>query len=196
MLLLLQRSTFLGAVMFSIFNLRKEAVVPPVTGESRTYVAHEAPPGVDFRTNPTVFGSLLRGELPAKTFLETKNILVFEDIHPRAQLHALVIPKRFVESVYDVDGPLLQELQQAAHAVLQEQMPTAYAQKDYILCFHIPPFNSVNHLHMHVLAPASTMSFPYRYIKYKTNTRWCISLASVERRLELGLPSVPYKKPW
>ena len=44
--------------------------------------------------DPTnIFARILRGEIPAKTILETAHTLVFRDITPQAPDHVLVIPK-------------------------------------------------------------------------------------------------------
>ena len=40
-----------------------------------------------------VFARILRGELPAKTVLESEHSLAFHDIHPLSPIHVLVIPK-------------------------------------------------------------------------------------------------------
>jgi diadenosine tetraphosphate (Ap4A) HIT family hydrolase len=40
-----------------------------------------------------IFARILRGELPAKTVLETEHSLAFHDINPLAPIHVLVIPK-------------------------------------------------------------------------------------------------------
>jgi len=40
-----------------------------------------------------VFASILRGELPCKRVYEDDFALAFHDIHPRAPVHVLVIPK-------------------------------------------------------------------------------------------------------
>jgi histidine triad (HIT) family protein len=43
------------------------------------------------RTN--VFARILRGEIPARTVLETDHTLAFHDVRPQAPSHVLVIPK-------------------------------------------------------------------------------------------------------
>lgn len=40
-----------------------------------------------------IFARILRGEVPAKTVLETEHALAFHDISPAAAVHVLVIPK-------------------------------------------------------------------------------------------------------
>jgi hypothetical protein len=83
-------------------------------------------------------------------------------------------------------------MRQMGLELLEEQQPETLEAKDYILCFHIPPFNSVDHLHLHVLAPASKMNVMYRYGKYNCGSRWCISDLEVIERLKGGFVAVPY----
>ncbi len=40
-----------------------------------------------------IFARILRGEIPNRTVLETEHCLAFHDIHPKAPVHVLVIPK-------------------------------------------------------------------------------------------------------
>ncbi|MEJ0048788.1 MAG: histidine triad nucleotide-binding protein [Rhodospirillales bacterium] len=40
-----------------------------------------------------VFARILRGELPCRKIYEDEFALAFEDIHPRAPVHVLIIPK-------------------------------------------------------------------------------------------------------
>ena len=40
-----------------------------------------------------IFAKILRGEIPNRTVMETEHSLAFEDIHPQAPIHVLVIPK-------------------------------------------------------------------------------------------------------
>jgi len=203
--------------MFTFFATTKCPLPPSVTGEQaqilrksakqevgpkqsvgkvKIYHSYEAPNGVVYSENPTVFGKILRGELPALSFEESNNTLAFEDRHPRAPLHALVIPKRYIPSVFSLqptDLTLLEEMRQVALNLVGKRYPEAVAKGDYILCYHVPPFNSVGHLHLHVLAPASEMNLIYRYGKYQVGSRWCASEESVRKRLGMNERSVPYK---
>ena len=162
----------------------------------QTRVFHEPPPGVDYSTNPSVFGQILRGEIPALVLEETRQLLAFQDRAPRAKLHGLIIPKAFLPNVVSLtskDLTLLAEMQKIAHKLLQKYEPEAYKNQDFILCFHKPPFNLVDHLHLHVLAPASEMSWHYQYIKYLVGTRMCTSLEEVVLRLKLGKGPVKWE---
>jgi diadenosine tetraphosphate (Ap4A) HIT family hydrolase len=170
------------------------------SNNKRQRMFHPPPPGIDYDSNDTVFGAILRGDVPAQTLAESTTLLAFEDIKPRAPLHALIIPKAFVGSVFDLrdtDLRWIHEMQRMAMQLIHEYHPEAYETGDYRLAFHIPPFNSVDHLHLHVLAPLSSMRFYYRNIKYATPTRWCMDLERIVARLERGdgESAVPYRRP-
>lgn len=48
-----------------------------------------------------VFARILRGEIPCQPVWEDAWALAFPDLHPRAKIHVLVIPKGPYENVYD-----------------------------------------------------------------------------------------------
>lgn len=121
---------------------------------------HEPPLGIDYSDNPSVFGRILNGDLPCRVYLESTELLAFQDRSPKANFHALVIPKQYIKSVYSLtsnDIKLVQDMRQMGLDLLEKELPQALKDEDYILCYHIPPFNSVDHLHMHVLAPGKSV---------------------------------------
>ena len=50
----------------------------------------------------TIFKRIIDREIPAKIVYEDEHCLAFEDIHPAAPMHLVVIPKREIASVDDV----------------------------------------------------------------------------------------------
>ena len=174
---------------------KKVSKYPPLT-----YTYHRPPPGVDYRENKTVYGQILSGVLPCRVYQESPELLSFCTQLPKTKLHALVVPKRFVESLYSLtpapdDVTMVQDMSQMGLEILAREQPDALAANDFILCYHIPPFSSVDHLHLFVLAPASELSFYYRFVKYNCNLkRLCISDVEVIDRLKAGKKAVPFKK--
>lgn len=55
----------------------------------------------DIQNNPTVFGKILRGEIPSDKVYEDDKILAFKDILPKAKVHILIIPKKLIPSLAD-----------------------------------------------------------------------------------------------
>ena len=54
--------------------------------------------------NDTIFGKIIRGEIPCKKVYEDDDVLAFHDIHPAADVHFLIIPKKFIATLSDVTG--------------------------------------------------------------------------------------------
>jgi histidine triad (HIT) family protein len=61
----------------------------------------------------TVFGKIIRGELPSKKVFENERILAIEDIHPVAPVHILILPKKEIcnlQALAVEDLPLIAEI--------------------------------------------------------------------------------------
>lgn len=122
---------------------------------------------------------------------ETENLVAFRDRSPSAQLHLLVIPKHHVRTVKDLDGghvPLLQEMLELGTELLKEQGYNPDDSSQVRLGFHVPPFNSVNHLHMHVIGLPFKNKF--RSLKYRIGYPWYADAKSVLNRLVEGMSPV------
>lgn len=59
---------------------------------------------------PTIFTKIINGEIPCHKILENEKFLAFLDIRPVKKGHALVIPKKEVDYLFDMDDPELGEL--------------------------------------------------------------------------------------
>jgi histidine triad (HIT) family protein len=55
----------------------------------------------------TIFSKIVNGEIPCYKIAEDENYLAFLDINPLAKGHTLVIPKKEVDYIFDVDDQLL-----------------------------------------------------------------------------------------
>ena len=51
--------------------------------------------------NPTIFGKILRKEIPADIIYEDELCLAFKDISPKAPTHILLIPKILIPKLAD-----------------------------------------------------------------------------------------------
>ena len=52
--------------------------------------------------NPTIFGKILRGEIPADRVWEDEHCIAFRDINPAAPTHILVIPRKHIPTTNDI----------------------------------------------------------------------------------------------
>ena len=61
----------------------------------------------------TVFGKIIRGEIPCDKVFENERILAFKDVAPKAPVHILIIPKKEIRCLQEVspeDLPLVTEM--------------------------------------------------------------------------------------
>ncbi|MCF7893628.1 MAG: HIT family protein [Candidatus Omnitrophica bacterium] len=58
----------------------------------------------------TLFTKIIEGEIPAHKILEGDQFLAFLDIRPIKPGHSLVIPKKEVDYIFDLDDQLLSEI--------------------------------------------------------------------------------------
>jgi histidine triad (HIT) family protein len=101
----------------------------------------------------TIFGKIIRKEIPASIVYEDEEVLAFRDIAPVAPVHILVIPKRPIRSVADASGadaPLLGRLMMAAAEVARRE---GLADSGYRIVTNIggDGGQTVFHLHLHIL---------------------------------------------
>lgn len=71
----------------------------------------------------TVFGKIIRGELPCHKVFENERILVFKDIAPKAPVHLLIVPKKEIVNLQAVpieDLPLVAEMIAVAQQVAKD----------------------------------------------------------------------------
>ena len=54
--------------------------------------------------NDCIFCKIVAGEIPSSKVYEDEEVLVFDDIHPFARVHVLIIPKVHIASLADC-GP-------------------------------------------------------------------------------------------
>ncbi|KAF8340376.1 HIT-like protein [Cantharellus anzutake] len=84
---------------------------------------------------------------------ENPEYVVFKNHSPASAFHLLVIPRKHVGSVKDLDAshiPLVQDML----ALGADSLTLLGATSDHRrFGFHIPPFTSVQHLHLHCFGP-------------------------------------------
>jgi len=81
---------------------------------------------------------------------EDNTFIAFHDIDPAARYHFQLIPKVHIGSVKELRAPdaaLLAKMQEIGHKLLEKNdVPPSMRR----MGFHIPPYNSIDHLHLHV----------------------------------------------
>ena len=58
----------------------------------------------------SIFTKIVNGEIPSYKIAETENFLAFLDVFPLAKGHVLVIPKKEIDSIFDIDDQEYKDL--------------------------------------------------------------------------------------
>jgi len=94
----------------------------------------------------SIFSKIIRGEIPSHKVYEDDRVYAFLDIHPKTPGHTLVIPKKEVEFVWDMDDEDYAAVMAAAKKIanrIKSELGYEYAG---MLVFGM----DVPHAHVHV----------------------------------------------
>lgn len=104
----------------------------------------------------TIFGKIIRREIPADIVYEDEQMIAFRDIHPQAPVHVLFVPKTPIATLNDLatdQAALLGQLFLAAAAYAKRQ---GFAEDGYrcVINCNGNGGQTVFQLHLHLLAGA------------------------------------------
>jgi histidine triad (HIT) family protein len=100
----------------------------------------------------TVFGKILRGEIPCHRIYEDDKVLAFLDVNPIARGHLLVIPKEAAATIDqlsdDSSAAIGRVLPRLARAVLAATGATAF---NVLQNNGVEAHQAVHHVHFHII---------------------------------------------
>ncbi|HOI48055.1 MAG TPA: HIT family protein [Prolixibacteraceae bacterium] len=99
----------------------------------------------------TIFTKIVNGEIPAYKVAEDDRFLAFLDIFPVAKGHTLVIPKKEVDYLFELDDQLFADLHLFAKKVAEGLRRAVPCQKVGVMVLGL----EVPHAHIH-LVPMQT----------------------------------------
>jgi histidine triad (HIT) family protein len=100
-----------------------------------------------------LFCKIGAGEIPADIVHETDEVVAFRDINPQAPTHALIIPKRHIASINDLqdgDTDIVGRLFLAAKEIARNE---GFAEPGYrvVMNCNAAAGQTVFHIHLHLL---------------------------------------------
>lgn len=100
----------------------------------------------------SVFSKIVSGEIPCYKIAETDKFLAFLDIFPLKEGHTLVIPKKEVDHIFDLEANEYADLHAFAHQVAQAIRAAVPSERMGVVVagFEVP------HAHIHLI-PADSM---------------------------------------
>ncbi len=103
----------------------------------------------------TIFTKIIRGEIPSHKIYEDDKTFAFLDIHPKQPGHVLVIPKKQVDHIWDLDDADYVALMETVKKVGQRVREVYKPERVAIQVEGI----GVPHVHVHVFPFATEAEF-------------------------------------
>lgn len=101
-----------------------------------------------------LFCKIVKGEISSNKVYEDEEILAFKDINPAAPIHILVIPKKHIESLADMekeDEKVVGRIYGVINQIAEEQGVKQNGYRVIVNCGK-DAGQEVMHLHFHLLA--------------------------------------------
>lgn len=108
-----------------------------------------------------LFCKIRDGEIPADIVYEDDEVLAFRDVNPHAPVHILIIPRKHISTVNDLesgDALTMGKLFSTAKSIAAQQGVSDDGYRMVVNC-NEQAGQSVFHIHMHLLA-GRNMSWP------------------------------------
>ncbi|XP_029161937.1 histidine triad nucleotide-binding protein 3-like [Nylanderia fulva] len=130
-----------------------------------------------------IFCKIIRNEEPGEKIYEDDDVICIKDINPASTHHYLILPKKHIRSAKTLtpeDSEIFDKIV-ATVDIISEKLDLNPASTR--TGFHWPPFNTVHHLHLHVISPIEKMHF-MRKMMFKPNSYWFVSTDYIKSYLE------------
>ncbi|MEX1051785.1 MAG: HIT domain-containing protein [Patescibacteria group bacterium] len=105
-----------------------------------------------------LFCKIVSGELESEKVLETAHYVAFKDIHPKAPVHILIVPKRHVERPEELRSDEIHDMLRGSEEVAQI---LGIKESGYRLLFNVGQHAGqvIDHVHLHLIGgqPAAAM---------------------------------------
>lgn len=137
-----------------------------------------------------VFCRIVSREEANEIIYEDETVIAFRDIKPATRQHYLIIPKDHLLNPKELTPSHLDmvvHMREVAAVVLRQQ-----GCADESSCrfgYHWPPFNAINHLHLHAIGETSTMGFVAKGI-FWSGSPWFVSHKWLVNHLEPKADSI------
>jgi histidine triad (HIT) family protein len=100
-----------------------------------------------------IFCRIARGEIQSEKVYEDERVIAFEDIHPMAPVHCIVIPKKHIETVMDISEVEKDTIMAMIRGAQEVAKRKGIAEKGFRMVINVNREGGqvIFHLHLHVL---------------------------------------------
>ena len=113
------------------------------------------------KSDDTIFGRIIRREIPADIVFENDDLIAFRDIAPQAPVHVLFVPKTPIATLNDLQADQAAIVGKLAHAAAAYAQRKGFAEDGYRIVMNCNGHGgqTVFQLHLHLLAGATLGRF-------------------------------------
>ena len=100
-----------------------------------------------------IFCKIINGDIPSSKVYEDGDILAFNDINPVAPVHVLVIPKKHIKSLADMDDGdelIISKIYKVINQIVDEKGINEKGYRVVVNC-GVEGGQEVGHLHFHLI---------------------------------------------
>lgn len=97
-----------------------------------------------------LFCRIIKGEIPSEKIIETSQYYAFKDIHPKAPVHILIVPKQHRERPEDLTRDELSDMFRGSEEIAEIM---GVKETGYRLLFNVGTHAGqvIDHVHMHLI---------------------------------------------
>jgi diadenosine tetraphosphate (Ap4A) HIT family hydrolase len=108
------------------------------------------------KSDDTIFGRIIRREIPADIVFENDDLIAFRDIAPQAPVHVLFVPKTPIATLNDVKPDQAQVIGRLAIGAADYAKREGFAETGYriVINCNADGGQTVFQVHLHLLAGA------------------------------------------
>ncbi|KAI4472965.1 hypothetical protein M0802_011715 [Mischocyttarus mexicanus] len=129
-----------------------------------------------------IFCKIIKNESPSEKIYEDENVTVIKDINPVSTHHYLILPNKHIRNAKELKrehAELYDKMVETVQTVTEQQGLNIESTRTG---FYWPPFNTVNHLHLHIISPIENLSF-IKQIMFKPGSPWFVNTDYVKSYL-------------
>ena len=125
----------------------------------------------------SIFTKIVSGEIPSYKIAEDDNYLAFLDINPNTKGHTLVIPKKEVNKIFDLDKHTYLELMSFSYRVAKALEKTISCERIGMSVIGL----EVPHVHVHLLPINKMADMQFEEKEKMTNEEFTILAEEISR---------------
>lgn len=129
-----------------------------------------------------VFCKIINKKIPSKIIYEDEKVISFMDINPICDGHALIVPKKHIEDIYEVDDKTFLYIFKIAKE-LTPILKKATNENSMSYEINYGDYQSIKHIHLHLFPnvrqrPLKNIDDVYNHIKNLLNEKETIEKES------------------